>query len=258
MASFQSQFGGLGQTLLTRRDQLAEQGGPDATAATGRPVARRTILSSQGVSRPTREMRRVVEMTARNGGRCWAVPRARPAPHAPSKASADTSRHTHHEQPHPRTLHPSTSAYETSNEAGLLQKPTRIDAHRHLRAHHADERAFGCPPQDLSVLAQGALAPDDRARARRGWQPVQAGPSPWDVSSSARSVPKPEPRESNSSPRSARTSRQLSRNATPSSDSGRPPREAFNTTNHWSVTASAGRSRGNCAPRWKPRQDRHA
>ena len=30
----------------------------------------------------------------------------------------------------------------------------------------------------VSVLAQGALAPDDRIRNRRGWQPVQAGPSP--------------------------------------------------------------------------------
>lgn len=34
------------------------------------------------------------------------------------------------------------------------------------------------PAYPVSVLAQGALAPDDRIRNRRGWQPVQAGPSP--------------------------------------------------------------------------------
>ena len=41
---------------------------------------------------------------------------------------------------------------------------------------------IGRTPHAGPVLAQGALAPDDRIRNRRGWQPVQAGPSPGPLS----------------------------------------------------------------------------
>jgi hypothetical protein len=49
----------------------------------------------------------------------------------------------------------------------------------------------------MTVLAQGALAPDDRTRSRRGWQPVQAGP---ESGVALRSDPKPSSRQKRAAP----------------------------------------------------------
>jgi hypothetical protein len=53
---------------------------------------------------------------------------------------------------------------------------------RHQRAlasaFESCERRSYPTPYALPVLAQGALAPDDRTRDWRGWPPVRVGPSP--------------------------------------------------------------------------------